>query len=57
MIKYADDTLVYYSSNDVNAIEDILNLENIGKYCRENDFIIVVQVLQKTFCDLKMVEF
>jgi hypothetical protein len=36
MITYADDTVVYYSSNDVNAIEAILNLEmeNIGKYCR-----------------------
>jgi hypothetical protein len=42
VITYADDTVVYYSSNDVNAIEDILNLEmeNIGKYCRENELLL-----------------
>ena len=42
MITYADDTVVYYSSNDVSAIEDILNLEmeNIGKYCRENELLL-----------------
>ncbi len=42
VITYADDTVVYYSSNDVSGIEDILNLEmeNIGKYCRENELLL-----------------
>ena len=42
VITYADDSVVYYSSNDVSGIEDILNLEmeNIGKYCRENELLL-----------------
>lgn len=42
MITYADDTVIFYSNNDVNTIADVLNLEmeNFGEYCRGNELLL-----------------
>ena len=42
VITYADDTVIYYSSNDMNKIENVLNIEmeNIGAYCKENELLL-----------------
>ena len=41
VIKYADDTVIYYA-NDVDVIENVLNSETkiIGSYCSENELVL-----------------
>jgi hypothetical protein len=41
VIKYADDTVIYYA-NDVDVIENVLNSETkiIGLYCSENELVL-----------------
>ena len=42
MIKYADDTVVYFADKNVDVIEKVLNLEMeyIGKACKENELLL-----------------
>ena len=42
VIKYADDTVIYYASKNVQEIENILNsqMKIIGHYCEENELIL-----------------
>lgn len=42
VIKYADDTVIYCASKDVDIIESKLNseIENVGLYCRENELLL-----------------
>ena len=42
VIKYADDTVIYYANKDIDVIEKVLNpeMENVGTYCRENELLL-----------------
>ena len=42
VIKYADDTVIYYANKDIDVIEKVLNLEMeiVGTYCRENELVL-----------------
>ena len=42
VIKYADDTVVYYADNDIEKIEKVLNMEMelIGEYCSNNELLL-----------------
>ena len=42
VIKYADDTVIFYADKDATKIENFLNgdMKSIGKYCIDNELII-----------------
>ena len=42
VIKYTDDTVVYFADKNVDIIEKVLNLEMeyIGKTCKENELLL-----------------
>ena len=42
IIQFADDTVIYFSSNNFHVIENVLNkeLENVTNYFHENDLVI-----------------
>ena len=42
VIKYADDTVIYYANKDIDVIEKVLNseMESVGTYCRENELVL-----------------
>ena len=42
VIKYADDTVIYYGNKDIDVIEKVLNseMECVGTYCRENELVL-----------------
>ena len=42
VIKYADDTVIYYANKDIDVIEKVLNSEmvSVGTYCRENELVL-----------------
>lgn len=42
VIKYADDTVIYYANKDIDVIENVLNseMESVGTYCRENELVL-----------------
>ena len=42
VIKYANDTVLFYADSDVNKIESVLNYEmkKIGLYCNQNELLL-----------------
>ena len=42
VIKYADDTVLYFAENNADVIERVLNMEMevIGKYCSKNELLL-----------------
>ena len=55
-IRNADDTVLFYSYQDIKKIEFILTseMENIGVYCSDNELLLTLRLRRTTFGVLKM---
>ena len=42
VIKYADDTVIYFANKNIDVIEKVFNLEmeSVGTYCRKNELVL-----------------